>query len=92
MADSCFSRKKTKKVIVSLSTEVAVKISISLCRFIITECGAVALVQWLKLPDWKVRYRGLEPHSGNKVSKKQNVSSLLTRIDLILWESSVTEK
>ena len=40
---------------------------------------AGALVQWLKLPAWKVRYRGFEPNSGLQVSKKQNVSSPLTR-------------
>ena len=37
---------------------------------------ARALVQWLK---W------FEPHSGLEVSKKQNVSSLLTRKKSILW-------
>ena len=35
-------------------------------------------------------YRGLEPRSGIEVSKKQKVSSPLTRTDLILWEASVT--
>ena len=29
-----------------------------------------ALVQWLKLPVWKVGDRGFEPHSGLQVSKK----------------------
>ena len=33
---------------------------------------------------WKVGDRGLEPHSGLQVSEKQNVSSPLTRKDLIL--------
>ena len=33
------------------------------------------LVQWLKLPAWKVGDRGLEPHSGLQVSKQQYVSS-----------------
>ena len=32
-------------------------------------------MQWLKLPAWKVGDRGLEPHSGLQVSKKQYVSS-----------------
>ena len=41
-------------------------------------CGAGALVQWLKLPAWKVGDRRFELRSGNKVSRKQNVSSLLT--------------
>ena len=53
---------------------------------------AEALVQWLKLPAWKVRDRGFEPHSGLQVSKKQNVSSPLTHNDLILWGTSVTER
>ena len=43
-----------------------------------------ALVQWLKLPAWKVRDRGFEPHSGFQISKKQKVSSPLTRKYLIL--------
>ena len=43
------------------------------------------MLQWLKLPAWKVRDRGFEPHSGIQVSKKRNVSTLLTREDLILW-------
>ena len=34
---------------------------------------AGALGQWLKLPAWNVGDRGLEPHSGLKVSNKQNV-------------------
>ena len=46
---------------------------------------AGTLVQWLKLPAWEVGDRGFEPHSGLQVSKKQNVSSLLTRKDSILW-------
>ena len=49
-----------------------------------------ALVQWLKLPAWKVGDRGFEPHFGLQVSKKQNVSSPLTREDSILWGASVT--
>ena len=32
---------------------------------------AAALVQWLKLPAWKVGDRGLEPRSGIQVSKKK---------------------
>ena len=31
---------------------------------------AGTLVQWLKLPAWKVRDRGFEHHSGLQVSKK----------------------
>ena len=38
-----------------------------------------ALVQWLKLPALKVGDRGFEPHSGIQVSKKQNISSPLSR-------------
>ena len=34
----------------------------------------------------------LEPRSGIQASKKQNVSSLLTCNDTILWGASVTEK
>ena len=41
------------------------------------------MVEWLKLPAWKVGDRGLEPRSGIQVSKKQNVSSPLTRKDSI---------
>ena len=37
--------------------------------------------RWLKPPAWKVGDRELEPHSGLEVSKKQNVSSPLTRND-----------
>ena len=50
-----------------------------------------AMVLWLKLPAWKVGDRGFEPHSDIPVSKKQNVSSPLTRKDLILWGVSVTK-
>ena len=32
---------------------------------------AGALVQWLKLPAWKVGDRGFEPHSGLQVSMKK---------------------
>ena len=38
------------------------------------------------IPAWKVGDRGFEPHSGLQVSKKQNVSSPLTRKNSILWE------
>ena len=45
-----------------------------------SSCGATgAVVNKLKLTAWKVRDRGFEPHSGLHVSKKQNVSSSLTR-------------
>ena len=42
---------------------------------------AGALMQWLKLPAWKVGGRGFKPRSGIQVSKKQKVSSLLTHKD-----------
>ena len=45
-------------------------------------------MQWLKLPAWKVGDRGFEPHFGLQVSKKQNVSSPLTRKNSILWGTS----
>ena len=44
-----------------------------------------ALVQWLKVPAWKVRDCAFEHRSSIQVSKKQNVSSLLTRKYSILW-------
>ena len=47
-------------------------------------------MQWLKLPAWKVRDRGFEPHSDLQISKKRNVSSLHTRKDSILREASVS--
>ena len=53
---------------------------------------AETLVQWLKLPAWKVGDRAFEPHSGLQVSKKQNVSSALTQKDSIMWGSAVTER
>ena len=43
--------------------------------------GAGALVQWLKLPAGKVGDRGLEPHTGLQVSKKQ--------IDVEPWKVSI---
>ena len=51
---------------------------------------------WLTLPVWKVRDRGFELHSGLQVSKKENVSSPLTRNVLllllfVLWGTSVTK-
>ena len=58
----------------------------------VSKTRAGALVQWLKLPAWKVLDRGFEPHPGLQVSKKQNVSSPLTRKDAILWRASVTER
>ena len=42
------------------------------------------LVQWLKLPAWKVGDRGFVPRSDIQVSRKQNVSSPLTRKDSVL--------
>ena len=50
---------------------------------------AGALVQWLKLPAWKVGDRGFEPSSGIQVSKKQNVFFPLTSI---LLGASLTER
>ena len=49
-------------------------------------------MQWLKLPAWKVGDRGFESNSDLHVSKKQNVSSLLTRKDSKLWGAFVTER
>ena len=43
------------------------------------------MVQWLKLPAWRVGDRGFAPHPGLQVSKKQNVSFSLTPNDSILW-------
>ena len=51
-----------------------------------------ALVQWLKLPAWKIGNRGFEPHAGLQASKKQKVSSPLIRNDSILWGTSVIER
>ena len=41
---------------------------------------------------WKIGDRGFEPRSGIQISKKQNVSSLLTREDSILCGASVPER
>ena len=38
-----------------------------------TQAGG--LVQWLKLPAWKVGDRGFVPRSGMQVSEKQNISA-----------------
>ena len=54
--------------------------------------GALHGAVMLKLPAGKVGDRGFEPHSGLQISKKQNVSSPLTRKDSILWGASVTER
>ena len=51
-----------------------------------------ALMQWLKLPAWKVGDRGFKPHYGLQVPKKQYVSSPLTRKDSFLWRAFVTER
>ena len=45
-------------------------------------------MQWLDLPAWKVGDRGFELRSDIQVSKKENVSSPLTREHSILWEPS----
>ena len=42
-------------------------------------------MQWLKLSAWKVGDRGFERRSGIQVSKKQNVSSPLTRSLMIQY-------
>ena len=60
-------------------------------HFISFTTDAGALVQWLKLSAWKIRDCRFEPNSGLRVSKKQNVSSLRTRKDSILWGTSVTD-
>ena len=46
----------------------------------------------VKAAAWKVGDRGLAPHSGRQVLKKQNVSSPLTPNDSILWGTSGTER
>ena len=43
-----------------------------------------ALVQWLKLPAWKVGDQGCKPHCGLQVSKKQKFPFPLTRDDSLL--------
>ena len=57
---------------------------------------AGALVQWLKMPAWKVVGWGIVPHSGIQVSKKHHIFPLLTckqtGKDSILWRASVTER
>ena len=58
-----------------------------------TNVDVVKWSWWLKLPARKeVGDRGFEPLSGIQVSKKQNVSSPLTRRYSILWGASVTER
>ena len=54
--------------------------------------AAGAMVQWLKLPAWKVGGRGFVSRSGIQVSKKPNVSSPFTRKDSILCGASVVER
>ena len=54
----------------------------TLCHITCLYCQTV--VQWLKLPAWKIGDRGLEPRSGIQAPKKQNVSFPLTRKDSIL--------
>ena len=49
-------------------------------------------MHWLKVPVWKVGDRGFEPHSRYQVSKKQNVSSPLTRKKSISWAASANER
>ena len=52
------------------------------CNQFLCKGGGTGAV--VKAADWKVGDRGFEPHSGLQVSKKENVSSPLTRKDLIL--------
>ena len=49
------------------------------------------MVQWLKLPAWKVGDRGFDPTLALKFQRNKNVSSPLTRQDSILFGASVTE-
>ena len=51
--------------------------------------GAETLVQWLKLPSWKVGNRGFEPHCGLQVSKKKMFLPCSSVKYLILWRASV---
>ena len=46
----------------------------------------------LNLPAWKAGNRGVEHDSGIQVSKKQTISSRLTRKDLILLGAFVAER
>ena len=46
--------------------------------------------QWLKMPAWKVRDLGFEPHSGTQVSKKNN--SPFTRKDSIAHVWSLCDR
>ena len=54
--------------------------------------SAGALVQWLKLLAWKFVDRWFRAPLRPQVSKKQNVSSPLTRKHPILWGTSVTKR
>ena len=54
-----------------------IKGNIYIYIFIMMGCAG-ALVEWLKLPPWKIGDHWFVSRSGIQVSKKQNVSSLLT--------------
>ena len=49
------------------------------------------MVQWLKLPAWRVGDCGLEPRSGIQLGLKDFVSSLLTRKYSVLRGASMNE-
>ena len=69
-----------------------VRILRTICALLPNTTRGRPLVQWLKLHAWKIGDCGFETRSGIQVSKKQNVSSPLTRKDLILWAASVIER
>ena len=53
-------------------------------------CGC-GLVQWLKLPAWKIADHGFRPSLWHSGFEEKIISSSLTRKDLILWEVSLNE-
>ena len=55
------------------------------CLGFILILRAETLVQWLYPPAWKFGDCGFEPNSGIQVSKKQSVSSPLTRKGSPVW-------
>ena len=69
-----------------------VRLSSTPCCVEVSNRQRRGIMQWLKLPAWKVRDRGFEHHSGFQVSKKQYVPFPFTHKDSILWGASVTEK
>ena len=56
------------------------------------DVGSRALLQWLKLPAWKVGDRGFEPNSVLKFQRSNISSSPLTREDSLLWAAFVIER